>query len=203
MFGNSLADGEYVVDVLASFPARPLPSPADSPPNVYWEYNTSAMNSVKYSQSGTAVTEMLAQLNLYGPGWYRPETSLNVTSIGGGTNDYIQGKSVAVVYAQLLEFVATSHVMGYQHVIIETVPSATQFNPAPGNTWRNDLNAAITGGAVANNYTVSDIASDPIIGCQTCYQNTTYFADGVHFTSAGKLIKAQYMYNALYALGFR
>lgn len=152
---------------------------------------------------GTDASDALAAYPITMAPLYRPEAGLqNVISLGVGTNDYIHGKTEAAVYADILAFVVDAQTTGYT-VIVNTVPSAIQFGPAPGNTWRNNLNALITGGAAGNGYLVADEAANADIGAQFSYTNLTYFqADGVHMTTAGYNVKGGITAAILTSLGF-
>lgn len=201
VFGNSLALSGYILGTLDWFPERPLPPVSGTGPEPYTEYNTSTIQSRKFSAGGTDCDFAISQLETYGPSYYRPETLLNVASLTTGSNDYVHGSTVAACFANILDFVATAQAMGYL-VIVNTVPSAQRFDTTAGNTWRDDLNTEIRNGAATYNYLVADVASDPDIGCRTCYLNPTYFVDDIHFTAAGNLILGSYTYALLSALGF-
>ncbi len=123
----------------------------------------------------------------------------NVLSINCGNNDYAQGTTdPTVIYSRILSYVSAAQGTGFS-VVVVTVLSTS----AIPNSTRVTLNGLITGGAVANGYTVADAGADAIMGCDGCYANTTYFqAGGVHPTVVGHAIVATYVESALSALGF-
>jgi hypothetical protein len=165
-------------------------------------YNSPYIEAYIEAVGGTACSDALALYPTNVARRYRPEAGArNVASLGCGTNDYIHGKTEAATYADILAYVVAAKATGFT-VIVNTVPSAAQFGPAAGNTWRNNLNALITGGAAGNGYLVADEAADANIGCQTCYLNTTYFTDQVHMTTAGYAIKGGITAAVLSSLGF-
>lgn len=131
---------------------------------------------------------------------YQAIAPLNIASLECGVNDYGVGAGQttdpAVTYAKMLTWVSARKAVGWQ-VIVFTMES----NSAVLESFRTTLNSSITGGAVANGYTVADVGSDSIMGCNGCYSNTTYFLDGIHPTVAGNLIYSGYLATALSALG--
>jgi hypothetical protein len=184
----------FIIGALGHFPETP-PDTSNDP-----VYNTATIQVLKRAVGGTNCAAALsAYASLVAPFWRAEATS--VASLGCGTNDYTNGRTTVATYADILSFVAAAKATGFT-VIVNTLPSAQRFADSTGNTWRVDLNGRIAGGAVANGYLVADEASDPNIGCQTCYLDATYFTDGTHMTTAGWAIKGNYTYLLLQSLGF-
>lgn len=125
----------------------------------------------------------------------------NIAVLGCGTNDWLSGASTTTVYNHILSIVAKAKATGFS-VVVGTISSSDRFTMANGGwAWRADLNSKITGGAVANGYTVFDYGNDAMLGGNTSWMDATYFTDGTHFTAAGQTIQAMYLKTALDALG--
>lgn len=158
------------------------------------------------SLGGTDCSDQITRYPTYGAPFFTARRSYNVMAFLCGTNDFVHGKSAATAYADLLSTVALAQATGYT-VTVSTIISAERFDTASGRTWRSDINAAILGGAGTHGYTVWDVASDPDLGCDACWQNPTYFnhaeTDVVHLTDAGQSIQAGYLKAALLLLGLQ
>jgi hypothetical protein len=194
--GDSLQLSGFIIGTLGHFPETP-PDTSNDP-----RYNTATIDVLKSAVGGTTCAQALAAYASTVAPFYDGRRKANVASLGCGTNDYTGGRTTTATYADIVSFVAAAKATGYT-VVVNTLPSAQRFDTVPGDAWRTDLNSKITGGAVTNGYLVADEASDPDIGCKTCYLNATYFTDGTHMTTAGWNIKGGYTYTILVSLGFQ
>lgn len=133
----------------------------------------------------------------------------NAASLLCGANDWTNGTTDASSYSSILTWVSAVKAAGFQAIVL-TGPSRSlsplgtvNSNGVTGDQYMQALAARITGGAVANGYTVADVNSDVTIGCTGCYSNLTYFqSDGLHPTQAGYNIIGSYLKTALQSLGF-
>ncbi len=138
------------------------------------------------AQSGTTCTQMAGSYAAHVGSKYNGAKVGNAASILCGANDYLFGGTAAAAYTQILAWVASAQATGFSPVLVATMIS---HSGAGGDTFKNTLNASITGGAVANGYTVVDFGADPTMGCDGCFSNTTYFqSGGIHPTAAGDAI---------------
>ncbi len=146
--------------------------------------------------SGQTCAQIAARYSTSVAPFYASNRARNVASIMCGAND--GGGTAAASYASILSWVSAAKASGYQVIVL------TMLSRVGGDTFKNALNPLITGGAVANGYTVADAGSDPNLGCDGCYTNSTYFqADGIHPTVVGEaLVATGYYEPALASLGF-
>ena len=115
-----------------------------------------------------------------------------------GRNNLGSGVSPATTFAQMEAYISAAKATGYT-VVVQTVISSFNVN----NTDRATLNTLIRNNAVADGYTVMDVAADPNLGCDLCYLSPVYFLDLVHLTyDAGMPIQAAYLKSTLQSLGF-
>ena len=69
------------------------------------------------------------------------------------------------------------------------------------NTFRNAVNAIIYSWSPGQHYdALADFAGNATMGPDSAASNTTYYADGLHPTSAGQAILASIMQSAVDAL---
>lgn len=162
-----------------------------------------------------AYTNWLANTDLNPPGiaaftFYNSDRKSNLMTIQCGVNDYIHGNTAATSYTALTNLVAAAKAKGYT-VIVATLTDSCHISQGGGEaSFRGALNTSITGGAVANGYTVADYAADPFIGCDGCSLSSTYFqtpeggctTGGVHLTAAGVAKQATIMEAAMAGISF-
>lgn len=116
-----------------------------------------------------------------------------------GANDAGVETASTAYNSGILSFVSQAKASGYQ-VIVLTMTDAGE----PRETFHNQLNPLITGGAAANGYIVADMTSDPFVSCNGCFTNGTYFqSDGVHLTPTGLAVVATYLETALATAGLQ
>jgi len=146
---------------------------------------------------------------------YRGAKSVLI-SLQCGVNDWIQGNSAATAYTGITDWVTAvkAHCTTYGTnclVLVATVTdSCNIYLGGAETTFRAALNSSITGGAVANGYTVVDYASATHLGADGDSQNSTYFqtpqvgcaTGGVHYTSTGMAIQATTMEAAMASVSF-
>lgn len=146
---------------------------------------------------GTDCLDTVSNYDLYGYQGYRSGRLLNLYALGCGHNSYIHGRSAADTYSDMLAVLAKAQATGYTRALWTILPSV-EVN----NTWRAAVNTLIRDGAVANGYTVIDVAADTTIGEDNDWMNLTYYdPDGVHLTTAGRAIQASYLNAVLQAAG--
>jgi hypothetical protein len=141
---------------------------------------------------------------------YAAPNYFNIVTFQCGINDYKQGTTNATtVYGRITSYVASRKAVGWKVFILTVEDDQSPSLGCPCNgasaweTFRASLNSQITGGAVANGYSVIDIASDATMGCVGCASNLTYFnSDLEHPTVAGYAIFATYLQAALTGIGF-
>jgi hypothetical protein len=148
---------------------------------------------------GTDCQQATDTYDLYAAHLYDAHRTRNAVALGCGHNSYIHGYTTDQTYAQILAYFAKARATGYSELNLWTVLPSIEVD----TTWRHTLNTLIINGAATNGYTVIDVASDPTIGCDLCWQNTTYYDSGVHLTPAGKTIQASYLTPVLQAGGFQ
>lgn len=147
-----------------------------------------------------------------------------VLFIWAGTNDIVNGRSAAQIYADIQSYAsgrksaAAAKGATLYIVISGIIPrvnggsgSATEITRATYNTsLRTDFDGAtaytrVFTPAMGITYAdiLIDVGADPTIGCSDCWQNLTYFSDDqVHLQVAGYAIHKNYALNALRQLGF-
>lgn len=193
--GDSLELSGFVLGVLASYAGSP--SVLTDP----WYFST-FVTTYKAAAGATDCVDTLGQFTTYVLPTKSTNYKHNVVSIGCGHNDFLHGTSAASSYSSILATVVAAKAAGFT-VIVGTVMDAIDLNSGAGATYRSALNASITGGAVANGYSVADVSADANLGCNNCYLDGTYFLpDGVHLTTTGWAKKATYTAPILTALGF-
>lgn len=142
--------------------------------------------------------------------FYNGKRKSNLMTIQCGVNDYIHGNTAATAYTGITNLVAAAKAKGYK-VIVATLTDSCHISQGGGEaSFRGALNSLITGGALANGYTVADYAANGNIGCDGCSLNATYFqtpeggctTGGVHLTAAGVAIQASIMEAAMSSIGF-
>jgi hypothetical protein len=125
--------------------------------------------------SSETLATMLANAPTTVDPFYGPPGSGNCVVIWGGTNDITNGASPATVYADLVEYVAARHAVGWKVVV------PTMLSRVGEDVEKDEYNALIlanTAGADA----VVDFSHTPI-GIDGGYSNLTYFnADQIHPT---------------------
>jgi lysophospholipase L1-like esterase len=117
----------------------------------------------------------------------------NIAICECGTNDLTFGRSASQVYTDLQSWCSARHTAGFETIVLSILPRG-------GITSKKDaLNASLRADhSFSDGF--ADVSSDPIIGPDAAVNDTTYYADGVHPTSAGYYIMAQYVANAILAL---
>lgn len=102
-----------------------------------------------------------------------------------GKNDGPPGVVTAAQYAaDIATHIAEMRTAGYTHVVLGTLLPSSD---AAYNTWRNALNAIITGvGWAATNGVdaIADYAANATIGTDAAGSNATYYPDGIHPSAA-------------------
>lgn len=191
--GDSHELSAFIIETLRLFGGT-VPDTSNDP-----LYNTETIDAAKFAEGGTDCSDAVAKYPTFVAPFYNSNRQANVASIGCGHNDYIHGKTAAASYADILSFVSAAKTTGFT-VVVGTVASSFFVS----DVWRADLNTLIRDGAAANDYIVRDSGSDASLGCSGCYSNLTYFdADQTHLNLTGQVVKAGYMYDILFALGFR
>lgn len=146
---------------------------------------------------------------------YTNSSVRNVVSIFAGTNDIIQGRSAAQIYADYQTYGTARKAAGFT-VIAFTSMSAENRSEAVRTTLNNSLKTDFSvstaysgiylpGPGVTWADVLVDVGSDAHLGCNLCWQAgdaATYYTDNVHLTVAGYTIVKNYVYNALRALSF-
>lgn len=181
---------------------------------------TESSQALGGTDCGQAYTGYLSNVDLNPPvgswpnqaaiSFYNGKRKSNLMTIQCGVNDYVHGNNATAAYTGITNLVAAAKAQGYKVIVATTMDSCHIYLGGGETTFRAALNSSITGGAVANGYTVADYASDPNIGCDGCSQNSTYFqvpengcvTGGVHPTAAGAAIQASIMEAAMVSIGF-
>lgn len=125
-----------------------------------------------------------------------PTTVLVMT---GGTKDVFNNELGAAIYATVKSYAVAARAAGYNKIVVTTT-TQNAGNFGAMETHRKDLNNLLIGNADAAFDQVVDLASDSTLSSPgappsgtTVYgsgnlsnaSNTTYYADGVHWTAAG------------------
>lgn len=171
----------------------PALSTSDLPPYV----------AVNMGRSGSTLAQMNADAaTRIDPLLVTTNERVAVVVAWGGSNDLQAGASAATIYARAKQYAQDRKAAGWK-VVLLTITS----RGAGTDTVRLAANALLradfpTATAYANVLTgasyadyLADVASDPTIIAN--YGNATYFADGVHFTSAGYALIATYARQAI------
>lgn len=189
-------------------PANRFPDQALAQMGLYSSYNINTGQTPQILYFDTAIGGRTCQDRITnGPILVDPfmnsHRKYNIVSFQCGLNDYAGGiTNPNTVYASILTYVAARKAAGAGFVIVLTMEDAQVFTPnSTFQTFRSTLNGLIRAGAVANGYTVMDIAADATMGCDGCASNTTYFRDGEHPTAAGYTIFANYLNPILTTIG--
>jgi hypothetical protein len=128
-------------------------------------------------------------------------TGLEFMSIECGSNEIgLGGGTAAGTFSDFLGDLQARQAAGWTNIIVFTMIDRMGVN----ESIRAAYNALLIGGASTYGYTVADVGSDPNLGCNGCWSNTTYFQaiDGVHPTAAGQAVYATYLQVKLGLLGF-
>lgn len=111
-----------------------------------------------------------------------------------GTNDLAQdGLTDVQLIAKLATYLDARRAAGWQKILQSTIMSREAatigaYSKAQFDTYRASVNSAIRSWVGTRIDAVVDFAADSTMGQNTSSANTTYFADGVHPTSAGATI---------------
>lgn len=105
-----------------------------------------------------------------------------------GTNDIFYGATAAATYSSFQTYLAALVACGQpanKIVAVTMLPGSGR-----SNVTRASYNSSLVSGAVAGGYLLARMDLDPLIGCDTCNTNTTYFnVDQVHPKDAGETIE--------------
>lgn len=174
----------------------------------YPELGVSGLTYTQYVNVGSPGSTCAQILSRYSSGVgsnYKATygVSNNVATIKCGVNDHnTTADSPSTVYNNyVLPWVVLAKASGFK-VMVGTLGSFSTEGAAVSG-WRDAYNSLIISGALANGYTIFDFASDPNMGCNGCYSNTTYFSDGIHPTSGGQVIYGAIYKAALQSAGFQ
>lgn len=156
-------------------------------------------NVINSAVSGTTCTQQASSYTAHVGSKFNGAKS-NAASILCGAADYLFGGTTANAYTQILSWVVSAKATGFNPVLVATMIS---HNGVGGDTFKSTLNALITGGAVANGYTVVDFGANATMGCDGCFANATYFQDGIHPTAAGDTILSGILKATLQTFGLQ
>lgn len=115
--------------------------------------------------------------------WYSSSRTKNICVCMGATNALISGSSAATVFSQALTYIQARKAIGWAVIVGTCLPSV--LIDGAKETARVSYNALVLSNAIAEGYTVADVAaisemSDP--------NNATYYSDGTHPTAAGQAL---------------
>lgn len=173
-----------------------------------------SLNSLPAAYPGQLLTTLAAtygitptRLNIWeaGVGWV-PQSSgfrlarldptlrtaeINVLSMVGGTQDYINGVTGAACYAAQVTYSARAKVINPAAIVLGTTTHPSGSITAGNETERQDGNSRVMADASnAFDYSV-DVAADPRLDDPT--DLTYYNADQIHLTNAGGAVMAELM----------
>ncbi len=116
--------------------------------------------------------------------------------MNGGTSDVQLGDSGAQVYTDMSTFADGARTAGFSKVCALTI---TKFTGIPGgqDTQRIAANSAIMADASSKFDAKVDVANDVNLADPS---NTTYYVDGLHWTSTGAAVAASLVIPAVRAL---
>lgn len=102
----------------------------------------------------------------------------------GGQSDLVLGDSAATLLADMVSYATAARTAGADRVVMATVPPSTSYT-APQEAERGTLNPLIRASSAWD--AVLDLAAATNL---TDASNATYYADGLHWTTAGALAAA-------------
>lgn len=148
-----------------------------------------------YGENGaTTLTMPVPDVSLQVPG------GANVCVVWEGTNHLGAGATAVATYNALVAFCAARKAEGWQVIIMSILPRTDAAKPANfdanratiNGNFRTDFDAATSdayafGPAVGTTYAdlLCDVAADTLIGEDGDSDNTTYYSDKLHMTTAG------------------
>lgn len=141
------------------------------------------------------------------PLYYPPQRQVVIA--WAGTNDLYFGASAATTYARIVAYATARKAAGWRVILLTILPRSNSGTPAGFEVARQSVNASLladfstatgesgiwTGAAYAD-YLVH-VGGDGTVGDSGDENNTTYYLDKVHLTSAGYAIIADYVKRAI------
>jgi lysophospholipase L1-like esterase len=118
----------------------------------------------------------------------------NVCVIHGGLNDYAAGANLATIQSRLTTYWAARRAAGWKVIACTHLPYGAGWE-----ILRNQLNPWIRAQSALYDR-LADFGADPTIGPAGAELNTMYYWDGIHLTTAGHRIMANYVRDAINAL---
>lgn len=140
---------------------------------------------------------------------FAPHLQKTLVVCWGGTNDLYFGASAAITYQRIVDYCRILRPVGWRIIVLSILPRSNVGTPAGFETSRQSVNNSLLAdfssstiytnvyaGAPYADYLVH-VGGDSTIGDSGDENNTTYYLDKVHLTSAGYAIVADYVRNAI------
>lgn len=152
-------------------------------------------NYINVSISGKDTQQLIAEAPAKVDALYDPIfVNKNVVVLCEGTNDITRHTlDAATAYAHIKSYGQARKAAGFKVVVMTITPRTI---PAQNEAIRLSVNQMIRDALAADETWIdgiADVASDMIIGQTGQNTNTTYYADGLHFTPAGYPIISTYI----------
>ena len=149
-------------------------------------HTTQIINIAQSGETLSAIRSEIAQPDAYLGG---SETEI-IYIIDAGVNDIGTGRTPQAAFADL-QFIVNAQTVKGIRVFIETVCQAN-------TTAAYQTNISIFNSLIRNNYPAAMIIDSAAVPELNNFSNPTYFqSDGIHYTDAGKQIKAQFTFDRL------
>lgn len=148
-----------------------------------------------WAVGGATIENLISQYTGNISPLYDGTKATNLLFLMEGTNSMNPGignDTGAQAAAAMATLIADGQATGFTVIVATCLPSTfvTEAN-------RTTYNTTLITNASSSNYTIADIASDPVMGQAGQQTNTTYYTDGVHPTRTGMAEIAPIVANAL------
>lgn len=171
--GNSMTAGAY-----SSYPATTVSALVGT-----WTAHN-------FGVSGQTTIEMIADAAAQIDSLYDPDMLKNVVVFWEVTNDLKLGATRADAQARMVQYCQARKAAGWSVVVLTILPRTQVGLPETFEDDRIAINSYILANYASFADAVADVASDSRIGDYGDSNDTTYFYDGVHMTTAGYNIVA-------------
>lgn len=178
--GNSMTDSSYPATTLASL--------------------TGTWYTRNFGVSGQTTPKMTSDAVTQIDPYYDSRVSNNVVVAWEGTNDLKLGATATTAYNNLVAYCQARQAAGFKVVILTILPRSDSGTPADFNTSRATVNTNIKNNYASFADVVADVAANTDIGEDGDSDNTTYYSDKVHLTTAGYNIVAGIVATAIQTL---
>ena len=167
-----------------------------SPGSVIRGLGSANWDGTNLGTQGWWVGNLVADKPVHVDPLYSPGRPLNIAVVLIGINNLGGGQTPAQVYSQLVAYCQSLQAGGWK-VVVCTLPSA-DYQGTVEDTSRDTYNSSIRSGWTGFADALADVASDPHLGPDGSYSNTTWYSsDQLHLSDAGYASVATVVLGAL------